>query len=597
MAKSRRRLAAILSADVVGYSRLMGSDEEATIAALDARRQIFRDRITGRSGRVVDTAGDSVLAVFDSVVEAVRCATEVQDGLVEANAALPEDRRMRFRIGVNLGDVVEKDDGTIYGDGVNIAARLESLAEPDGIAVSGDAYRQVEDKVKLSFRDLGEHEVKNIVRPLQVYTVQSAGASPAIEIEERGKLSSKPSIAVLPLDNLSGDPEQEYFADGITEDLITELSRLRWLLVTARNSTFTYKGQAVDLMQVGRELGVRYVVEGSVRKGGERVRITAQLIDAATAKHIWAERYDRDLSDIFALQDEITETLVAALQGEVGEFERDRARRKPPDSLDAWESYQRGMWHVWKMTAKDLVEAHRLLSRAGESDPNFAQAFAALGYTLFLQVFLSYVDSPLEALEQALRFANKAVAIDNREAMAHFTLGRVQTLRGEYKSAIAELRASIDLNPSSAHAHLGLGVALMLSEQLDEAINEYDTAIRLSPRDPAVWSFYGYRAQTCLLMRDYAAAVDDAHRAIRHPSATFWPHAYLASALGLLDRTEEARTAVDKLLALEPDFTPRSAMAAYSPLNPEALKPLFETWIDGLRKAGLDIPDGTAEAN
>ncbi|MDP6352052.1 MAG: tetratricopeptide repeat protein [Alphaproteobacteria bacterium] len=592
MGETKRRLAAILAADVAGYSRLMGADEDGTVAALDACRAIFRGAIESHHGRVVDTAGDSVLATFESVVEAVRCSVEVQGALANRDADLADDRRMRFRIGVNLGDVIAKDDGTIYGDGVNVAARLESLAEPGGICLSGSAHEQVEGKTDLGFQDIGEHEVKNIARPVRAWRV--VVDAEAVAPGAARALSDRPSIAVLAFENLSGDPEQEYFADGIAEDLITELSRLRWLLVTARNSTFTYKGRAIDVRQVGRDLGVRYVVEGSVRKGGERVRITTQLVDAATGNHIWAERYDRDLSDIFALQDEITETLVAALQGEVGKFERERAHRKPPESLDAWETYQRGMWHLWRMTAKDLAEACRLFQRAGDLDPNFAQAVAVLGYTLYAQVAHSYVDPPFETLEQALRLANHAIALDDKEAMAHFALGRVQTLRGEYDAAIEELRTAVDLNPSSALAHYGLALALLLTGQLEQAISESDTAIRLSPRDPLAWAIYTYRAWARFFLGDYEAAVEEAQRAIRRPSATFLPHTTLASALALLDRREEARIALDKLLEIKPDFSPHAALAAFSPLNPEALRPRFKPWIDGLRKAGLDIPDEPA---
>ncbi len=405
-----QRLAAILAADVAGYTALMQDDERATVETLDEYRAVFREHVPAQGGRVVDTAGDSVLASFPSAIGAVRAAIRIQDELESRNRNLTEDRRMRFRIGVNLGDVIEKDDGTVYGDGVNIAARLEALAEPGGISVSGSVYDSVEGKIDVSLEFAGEHEVKNVARPLRAYRVVTESAKPTAT-EAPLALPDKPSIAVLPFNNLSDDTDQEYFADGIAEDLITELSRLRWLLVTARNSTFSYKGQSPDVREVGHDLGVRYVVEGSVRKGGERVRITAQLIDAATGNHIWAERYDRDLADTFALQDEITETLVATLQGEVGEFERERAHRKPPESLDAWDSYQRGMWHLWRFNATDLAEARRLFQRAADQDPNFAQAFAALGYTLYVQVVQSHADSPLETLDQALRFANQAIAL------------------------------------------------------------------------------------------------------------------------------------------------------------------------------------------
>jgi TolB-like protein/class 3 adenylate cyclase/Tfp pilus assembly protein PilF len=400
----------------------------------------------------------------------------------------------------------------------------------------------------------------------------------------------KPSIAVLPFENLSGDPDQEYLADGIAGDLITELSRLRWLQVTARNSTFTYRGRAVDVKQVGHDLGVRYVVEGSVQRADNRVRISARLIDAATGNNIWAERYERKLADIFVLQDEIADTVVAALQDEVGAFERERARRKPPESLDAWEFYQRGLWHLWRFSPNDVAEARRLFQHAAELDPNFAQTFAALGLALYLEVVFSYTTSPLENLDQAQQAANQAVALDDKEAMAHHTLGRVLALRGDYDSAIAEMRTAIDLNPSSALAHFGLGTTLMLTERLEEAISEFDKAIRLSPRDPAVWGFYALRAWARILLGDYESAVDDSRRAIRHPEAAFWPHAHLASALGHLGKHDEAKIALEKLLEINPDFTPDAAMAAHSPLNPETLRPVFKTWIDGLRKAGLNIP-------
>jgi adenylate cyclase len=456
-------------------------------------------------------------------------------------------------------------------------------------------------KLRDYYDDLGNQDRLVIILPKGSYTVrfQVRPTSKARAAESAATLGSanipgeafRPAVAVLPFDNMSDESRQQYFADGIAEDLITELSRVRWLLVTARNSTFTYKGRTVDVKEVGRDLGVRYVVQGSIRKEGERVRISAQLIDACSGIHLWAERYDRDLSDFFTLQDELAETLVAALQGEIGEVERERAHRKHPNTLDAWEFYQRGMWHLWRMTAKDLAEAARLFRRATDLDPSFAQAIATLAYTLRALVFLSFDDSPLATMDQALRLANRAVALDDKEAMAHLTLGRIQTLRGEYDVAIEELRMAIDLNPSLALAHQGLGRALALTEKLDEAISEYDTAIRLSPRDPLVWVFYGARAGARFQLRDYEAAAADARRAIRHPAASFWPYAYLASAMALLDRREEATIALDKLLEIKPDFSVDNVVAAHSPFNPEALRPRFKSLIDGLRKAGLDIPD------
>jgi adenylate cyclase len=475
------RVATILAADAVGYSRLMADDEKATIAALDRARAVFTQHIEANRGRVVDTAGDSVLAVIDTTNGAVRASVAIQEGLAALNEDVPEPRQMQFRIGIHLGDIHEKADGTIYGDGVNVAARLEGIADPGGIAVSGMIHGAVDGRLNIAFADIGEQEVKNIARPVHAYRIISDTRSAEAPPREARSRAERPSVAVLAFENLSGDAEQEYFADGIAEDLITELSRLRWLQVTARNSSFTYKGQAIDVRQVGSDLGVRYVVEGSVRKGGERVRITAQLIDAESGNHIWAERYDRDLSDIFALQDEITETLVATLQTELGEFERERAHRKPPRSLDAWQAYQRGLWHLYELDAENIPKSRKLLRAAFDLDADFAQPYAAMGFSYFIELTNFSDGSELEMkLEQALRYASQAVALDDKDALAHFTLGRVQTMRGDYEAAIAESRIAIDLSPSSVPAHYGLGVALWWKGQLDEAISELDTAIRLA---------------------------------------------------------------------------------------------------------------------
>ncbi len=588
----KRKLASILSADVAGYSRLMAADEHATLNTLNAYRNVFRQKVSEHHGRVVDTTGDSVLAVFESIVEAVQCAVNVQAELATRNSALAESRRMDFRVGINLGDVIEQDDGTIYGDGVNIAARLEGLALPGGINVSGTVLEHVENKLPIAFEFTGEQKVKNIAKAVRVFRVATESTpGPSSSADRPLALPDKPSIAVLPFDNLSGDSDQDYFADGIAEDLITALSRIRWMFVTARNSTFAYKGQSPDVKRVGQELGVRYVVEGSVRKGGNRVRINVQLIDASTGNHVWAQRYDRELVDLFDLQDELTETLVGALQTEVGEFERERAHRKPPESLDAWESYQRGLWHLWRFSAADLTEACGFFQRAANLDPNFAQPIAALGYTQFLQILLSYVDSPLETLEKALQCANKAIALDDKEALAHHALGRLQALRGEYDSAIVELRTAIDLNPSLALAHLGLGLALLDSGHPQEAISEFDAAMRLSPRDPLMWAFLNARAGARMFLGDYEAAVEDARRSIQHPAAAFYAHMTLVSALAHLDRHEEAKTALARLLKVKPDISRGSILSAFSPLNREAPRLHFKKMFDGLRKAGLDIPE------
>ncbi|MEE8144101.1 MAG: adenylate/guanylate cyclase domain-containing protein, partial [Kiloniellales bacterium] len=413
-----RRLAAILAADVVGYTRLMGADETGTLRRLsELRQQVLEPLIAEHHGRIVKLMGDGLLVEFASVVNALTCAVAWQNGVAQREAAADEDKRFKFRIGINLGDVIVEGDD-IHGDGVNIAARLEGQAEPGGICLSGDAYRQAQGKVEIDFEDLGEHDLKNVAEPVRVYRIAGDGAE-ATPAKAPLALPDKPSIAVLPFDNMSGDPEQEYLADGISEDLITALSKIRWFFVIARSSTFTYKGQAVEVTQVARELGVRYVIEGSVRKAGNRVRITAQLIDATTGRHVWAERYDRDLADIFELQDEMTQTIVGAVEPELSAAERERAVRKPPESLDAWETYQRGLWHLWSFTKDDSAEAQRLLRRAQELDPGFATAYAFESYSHYLDAVLGFAEAPGESLAAALTAARKALAVDDKDPVAY----------------------------------------------------------------------------------------------------------------------------------------------------------------------------------
>ena len=361
-----RKLAAIMTADAVGYSRLMNRDETGTLKRLTClRKDLMQPKIDQALGRIVKLMGDGLLVEFPNAVEAVRCAVEIQRNIKKSQADVPDESRISFRIGVNLGDIIV-EGSDIYGDGVNVAARLESLAEPGGICISGKVYAEIGNKLAVDFEDLGEKEVKNISEPVRVLRwvdstigAVTAGADPVQKLS----LPDKPSIAVLPFDNMSGDPEQDYFADGISEDLITALSKIRWFFVIARNSTFTYKGEAVEVTQVARDLGVRYVIEGSVRKAENRVRITAQLIDATTGRHVWAERYDRDLADIFELQDEMTQTIVGAVEPELSAAERERAANKPPENLDAWETYQKGLWHLWNFSCLGPLKlCHCLLS-------------------------------------------------------------------------------------------------------------------------------------------------------------------------------------------------------------------------------------------
>ena len=479
-----RRLAAILAADVVGYSRLMGDDEEGTLARLKAHRGEVIDPAIGKhKGRIVKLMGDGALAEFASVVDAVRCAVDIQEAMSERNADVPEDRRIELRIGVNLGDVIIEDDD-IYGDGVNIAARLEGLAEPGGICVSGTVFDHVEGKVDLNFADLGERQVKNIRGSLHVYSValerkestarddvappgQAAEAEPARKESDETvigidlSLPDTPSIAVLPFANMSADPEQEFFSDGITEDIITALSKIGSLLVVARNSTFTYKGKAVDVKQVSREQGVRYVLEGSVRKAGNRVRVTAQLIDATTGHHLWAEHYDRDLEDIFAVQDEITREVVIALDVRLSAGEQARFWSSGTKNLEAWECVRLGMDLVNRGTPEGLREARRLCERALDLDPNYAMAWVVLGWTHHHEVDVGYAakEIPESALGSALDCAKKALELDPSFADAYSLQSFCHLSRGEHDQAIAMSEKAVALAPNHAEI-LGLNAVV-----------------------------------------------------------------------------------------------------------------------------------------
>ena len=584
-----RRLSAILAADVVGYSRLMGNDEAGTLNRLKSLRiELVEPSITQRKGRIVKLMGDGLLAEFPSVVEAVQCAVAIQQGMPLRETEIGEERRIKLRIGVNLGDIIV-EGSDIYGDGVNVAARLEALAEAGGVYVSGTVFDHIKSKVDLKFVDLGVQEVKNIAEPVRIYRWINSTmyAMPdAVESGDALPLPDKPSIAVLPFNNMSGDPEQDYFADGICEDLITALSKIRWFFVIARNSSFTYKGQAVEVTQVARELGVRYVIEGSVRKAGNRVRITAQLIDATSGRHVWAERYDRDLADIFDLQDEMTQTIAGAVEPELSAAERERAARKAPDNLDAWETFQRGLWHLWHFSKNDFADAQRILRRAQELDPGFATAYAYESYCHFLDTILGFSEAPEESLSAALSLAKKALAVDDKDPMAYFALGRVYSLRGKHDASVSELETAIALNPSFAQAYHGLGSVLLFSGRLEEAAEALDQAMRLSPRDPVMWGTLSYRSMTCTLLRQFEEAAAWARRAVQEPRAAkggYWAYAVLASALGNLGQTAEAREALDEALRRKPDLSLSYLKKTLLTKHPGGLDP----YLDGLHEAGL----------
>lgn len=593
MLEAKRRLATIMAADVAGYSRLMGDDERATLETLDAYRMVFTAQIASHDGRVVDTAGDSVLAVFDSVVEAVACGVAVQDELAERNADLDETRRMVFRIGINIGDVIVKDDGTIYGDGVNVAARLEGLAEPGRICISDSTRMQVQGKLDIGFEDIGQHEVKNITVPVRAYYVRSQNAVPVTASGSTLTLPGKPSIAVLPFDNLSGDPEQEYFADGIAEDIITGLSQRRWLFVTARNSTFAYRGKSSDVRQIGKELGARYVLEGSVRRGGRRVRVTAQLIDATNGNHVWAQRYDRELEDIFAVQDEITDAIVSSIGPQLEMAERGRARRKPPESLDAWESYQLGLSHFYRFDRENNLTSQELLSRAADLDKSFSSPLAALAWSHLIHSVFGFTDQHEECRKAAFEAAQAALACDEADAMAHAVLCRINFVRGDFASAVESGRKAVTQSPNLAIAHFYLGGALAFLGQGEDGLREIDDAIRLSPYDPYLWGFETNKAMILIALDRYDEAHGHTRKAISYPGAKQWAYALHASILGHLGRDAQARAALKELLRFQPDFSYNFVAQAYPGWPRDFVSRLF----NGLRKAGFAGADGRTAAD
>src|SRR5882762_9555493 len=467
--QTKRKLAAILAADIAGYSRLMGADEEGTLARLKLlRRELIDPKNKQHRGRIVKTTGDGILIEFPSVVDAVRCAVEVQQGMAQRNTDMPDGQRIVFRVGINLGDVIVEGKD-IYGDGVNIAARLEGLAAPGGICVSRTVRDQVRDKLDFAFEDMGEQQVKNIARPVRVYRIRATAskrpntiAAPALTLPD------KPSVAVLPFTNMSADPEQEFFADGIAEDVITALSRYPSLFVIARNSCFTYKGRAVDVKQVGRELGVRYVLEGSLRKSGNRIRVTAQLVEAETGNHVWAERYDRDIADIFIVQDEITEAVTIAIAPAIANAEQQRAMRRLPESLDAWAAYQRGLWHLSKFTSDEASLAEQFFQRAIDLDPNFAGGYKGLALAVNNSASVYGTRSPREGFSSAEALARRAVAIDPADAEARARLGMTLWMRADYQGALAEVDRALALSPNLAYAHGIRGSTLVFSGQAED---------------------------------------------------------------------------------------------------------------------------------
>jgi len=568
-----RKIAAILAADVVGFSRLAGADEDRTLARLRALRSDLIDpTVAVHNGRVVKRTGDGALVEFRSVVEAVRCAIEVQNGMVERNAGLPPERRIDFRIGIHLGDIVEESDGDLMGDGINIAARLEGIAKPGAICLSEDAYRQVKARLNLVVNDLGTTQLKNIADPIRIYSVEvgvPAGAKAATRSEPAAQemppsvlvLPDKPSIAVLPFQNMSGDPEQDYFADGMVEDVITGLSRIRWLFVIARNSTFTYKGRAVDVKQVGRELGVRYVLEGSVRKAADRVRITVQLIDAISGTHVWAERYDRKSDDIFALQDDITLSIVGAIEPSLRLAEVERVKRKRPDSLGAYDLVLQAQPDAYSRMPERAAKALILLERALVLDPGYALAHAYLAechHCIFLRGGLKE-----ENRTKSIHHAEAAIAHGQDDALALSFAGFSIGMDGHDRAAaFAAFDAALAVSPSSALTYI-LGSAIHAwGGQAERAIEWGERGLRLSPLDP-------WRATTFIAFaighfqrERYEASAAAGRSAVQSSPGFSISYVLLAAALAKLARLEEAKAAAARALELQPTFRYRRHFVA-----------------------------------
>jgi adenylate cyclase len=578
-----RRLAAILAADVAGYSRLTGADEEGTLTRLKAHRSGLIDpKIAAHRGRIVKTTGDGLLAEFASVVDALRCATEVQTAMTERNAAVPAEIRIEFRVGIHQGDIVV-EDGDIFGDGVNLAARLEGLAESGGICVSARVQEDAAGKLDLAFEDIGEQKLKNIARPVRVFRVRPDRVAEAAKYASEPALTppDKPSIAVLPFANMSSEPEQEFFADGIAEDVITALARYPSLFVIARNSSFTYKGRAVDVKQVGRELGVRYILEGSLRKAGNRIRVTAQLVEADSGKHVWAERYDRDLADIFALQDQITEAVTIAIAPAIADAEQQRAMRKPPGSLDAWAAYQRGLWHLSKSTPDDISFAEKFFQQAIDLDPSFSGAYGGLAGAQDQAAYFFKRDLG-EALRSAEALARRAVALDGADAEARSLLGHVLWRRGDYEGALAEAERALAIAPNLAFAHQTLGATLIFSGRPKEGVAALERSIRLDPRDPRSAVRLSRMALGLYFSGEYATTVEVAKRAIRAYPEFPNPYRWLAAALGQLGRVDEAKEALKQAIAIVPASFETNVRRRVPWMRPEDHAHMLE----GLRKAG-----------
>jgi adenylate cyclase len=601
----KRKLTSILSADAVGYSRLMEDDEEATVRTLTSYREVITALIKQHNGMVIDSPGDNLLADFASVVDAVQCAVAVQKEIKARNDELPENRRMQFRIGINLGDVIQEDE-RVYGDGVNIAARLEGLSEPGGVCISKTAFDQIETKLPYGYEFLGDQTVKNIAKPVRAYRVllepgvagkvigekrflgrflqQSKKVEPASVEKMAFPLPDKPSIVVIPFDNLSKEPDQDYLVDGITDQIIMGLSKIPDMFVIAKESSFSYKGKAVEVRQISEELGVQYVLEGSVQKAGDRVRITAQLIDAQTGRHLWAERYDRDLKNIFALQDEITLQILTALQIKLTKGDQARYAAKGTKSLEAYLKYMKGWEHFARGSHDDYILARQMCEEAIALDPEYPAPYVILGWTHLLDAMLGTSKSPRESMGQAFRLGQKALAMDDSSTWAHGLLGNIYLFKREHEKAIAKLERAVTVNPNYAQGFMFLGQALAYAGRPQEAVPLLKKAMRLNPLSQKHASMVLYRLGTTYgIMGRYEEAVSELKKA-RNIRPDFWAiHLALASFYIRLGREEEARAAAAEVLRIVPKFS-LERFAKTVPYKNQAYR---ERFVDALRKAGL----------
>jgi adenylate cyclase len=583
-----RRLSAIL---VAGYTRVLPGDEKESFAELRAfLTGAIRPQIAAFGGNIFKEAAELVLADFDSAVNAVRCAAALRDRVAQSNRTLPQEDRIAIRIGINFGDIIE-EEGDVFGDGVNIAARVEALAKPGSAYVSENVHQQVADTLDFDFEDLGPRELKNIARPIRVFRMAGEMAEQSEELVAAAMVSASPpvfddrrAIAVLPFANFGGDPEQEFFADGITEDIISMLAGWRAFPVIARASTFTYKGKSIDVKKVGAELGARYVLEGSVRKSGRRVRVTAQLIQADTGHHIMAEKYDRDLTDLFELQDEITRSIAGAIEPEILKFERHRIAERPPRSEDAYELYQRGMSHHYRNSKADNIEAQTYFRRALSVDPLYPQAAAALAIMVLNAGFLGWAESAEANFAEAYELGQRAATLDPRYPNAHYALGLVCMWTRRIDRAITEFEEAIRLNPSFAAAHVQLGQVYLYAERPEEAIAQAEKGFRLSPTDPRLDRWLPALAGAHYLLRHYTEAVETGRRS--WSLNRNWPHGlrYVVAGLAQLDRISEAQQALAELKKMDADLAYSAGVLRRVYTNPAAVDHI----LDGLRKAGFE---------